>query len=237
MKIEVHTLAHQEAKLVPYVMRHYKDWADVYVYTGYSSDGTEKMLEDLGAKIIFLDTKNEANDAIFRDMKNNCWKGSKADWVIITDFDEIVHHRTMLVPEALKDKTCTLIKPFAYNIFSETFPVIDSQIYDEVKMGTVAPAKFNLFRPSEIKEMNFGVGCHNANPEGNIIIEDSDGTDMVMLHCRNLGTEYVLGRNKYTAKRLSQVNIKHQWGLACTLPDDIIIKYLEEQKRVSFRIL
>ena len=116
MKIQVHTLAHQQVELVPYVMRHYSGWADVIAYAGYSTDGTEQLLEKMGAKVVFLETHNQANDQIFMDMKNNCWKGSNADWVIVTDFDELVHHRVS-VYNYLKNTKATVIRPAQYEMY------------------------------------------------------------------------------------------------------------------------
>ena len=221
MKIEVHTLAHQQIELVPYVMRHYGGWAEVIAYTGYSTDGTEELLEKLGAKLYFLETNNEANDQIFMDMKNHCWKGSKADWVIVTDFDELVHHRKS-VPGYLEKSKATLIRPLQYEMYSDTFPTGDKQITELVRRGGRYSPKFNTFRPSEIKEMNFAPGCHDARPVGNLIIDDyyqampnaTPITDdaLMMLHYRNLSKEYCYKRNEYTATRLAAINKKNGWG-------------------------
>lgn len=221
MRVEVHTLAHQQIELVPYVMRHYAGWADVIAYAGYSTDGTEQLLEKLGAKIVFLETGNDANDQIFMDMKNNCWKGSKADWVIVTDFDELVHHRKSVV-EHLRNTKATVIRPYQYEMYHDHFPTEDEQITKLVRTGASGGCKFNTFRPSEITEMNFGAGCHTASPEGNVIVEEyaghiagclPDSEDaLLMLHYRNLGKEYVYHRNEYTATRLSQINKDKNWG-------------------------
>jgi hypothetical protein len=221
MKIEIHTLAHQQVELVPYVMRNYEGWADVIAYAGYSTDGTEQLLEKMGAKVVFLETHNEANDQIFMDMKNNCWKGSRADWVIVTDFDELVYHK-ISVPGYLSNTRATLIRPLHYEMYSDSFPVGDGKITDYVKDGAIGSFKFNTFRPSEIKEMNFGAGCHHANPIGNIIIDDwnpnapnhlsIDDNAMFNLHYRNLGKDYVYKRNEHTATRLAQINKDRGWG-------------------------
>lgn len=221
MKIEVHTLAHQQIELVPYVMRHYEGWADVIAYAGYSTDGTEELLEKLGAKIVFLETHNEANDQIFMDMKNNCWKGSKADWVIVTDFDEFVHHRVSVM-EYLKASKCTLIRPLQYEMYSDFFPTEDKQITELIKTGALGSPKYNTFRPSEITEMNFHPGCHAADPKGNVVVEDHwlgtpnpipiTNDAILMLHYRNLSKDYVYHRNEYTASRMSAINNANGWG-------------------------
>jgi len=245
MLVEVHTLCHQEAKLIPFVMRHYRDWATVYAYidtnpmsNGYPTDGSVELLQKWGANCINLNTAGEANDGIFVHMKNNCWKGSKADWVIVTDFDELVYAKDILKKLEGKFYT-TLIRPPLFNMYSDSFPNDDSvsHLTDLVKEGTRGPAKYNTFKPNEIKEMNFEVGCHGARPTGNVVVEDEHGTDVMTLHYRNFGKEYVFNRNDYTAKRLSALNKRMGWGLACTLSHDIIGKYLDEQRESKFKIL
>jgi len=102
-----------------------------------------------------------------------------------------------------------------------------------IKIGVMASCKYSVFRPSEIKEMNFGAGCHDAHPEGNLIIQDFERntpytqpvTDdsLMMLHYRNLGMDYFLKRNAYTATRLSAINKKMDWGtfVYCT-PQEVM---------------
>jgi hypothetical protein len=235
MRIEVYTLAHQEARLIPYVMRHYEGFK-VIAYAGHSTDGTEAMLESLGAEVRFLNTNNESNDGIFQRMKNECWKDSKADWVIVTDFDELVYCNIPL-EEKLKDTKATLIRPMKAEMYSESFPTGEGKITDLVKTGVLGSAKFCLFRPSEIKEMNFDPGCHNIRPEGNVIIDDYahdqpnhiiSFNPIMSLHYRNLGKEYVRSRQAYTASRLSKLNRKMGWGLFVLCPWSETEKYFDD---------
>lgn len=244
MKIEVHTIAHQEAKLVPYVMRHYW-WADVIAYTGHSTDGTELALRSLGAKTVFVDTHNQANDKIFIDVKNNCWKGSKADWVIVADFDELIYHRKNIV-EKLSQTKATLIRPQKFEMYSDGFPTGDGQITDLVRTGVGGSAKYHLFRPSEIREMNFLPGAHECRPVGNVIIDDyahdvpgaipvSDDS-ILCLHYRNLGKEYVRQRQAYTASRLSPLNKKMGWGLFVLCPWEETEKFFDDNIKYAKEI-
>lgn len=246
MKIDVHTLAHQQVELVPYVMRHYAGWANVIAYAGYSTDGTEQLLEKLGARVVFLETHNQANDQIFMDMKNNCWKGSTADWVILTDFDELVHHRTS-VYEYLKNTKATVIRPAHYEMYSDTFPVGDEQITELVKTGAPGSCKWNTFRPSEITDMHFGAGCHRAIPQGNVIADDwdmnnpnhlpRDGNEMLTLHYRNLSKDYVYKRNEHTASRLSEINKQNNWGTFVLCSRNAVADYYDNTMKSVTKIL
>ena len=88
-----------------------------------------------------------------------------------TDFDELVHHR-ISVPGYLERSKATLIRPAHWEMYSDSFPTEEKQITELIGTGARGSYKFNTFRPSEITEMNFDVGCHMAHPTGNVIIDD-----------------------------------------------------------------
>lgn len=208
MKIDTYILAHQEERLIPYTLRHYTKFSDVIVMEGHSTDKTVEIAESFGARIMKTDTKNEVNDQIYLDIKNNCWKDSKADWVIIADTDELVYHYNIL--EYLESTQFTIFRPALYNMFSEVFPTTAGQIYDEVQYGVDGGGKMNIFRPDQIKEINYLPGCHNAKPEGNVIL--GLNSELMTMHFKNLSREYVIERNKYLFNRLSEVNKLYKWG-------------------------
>lgn len=208
MKIEVYALAHQEEKIMPYFMRHYTQFADVILLEGHSTDNTVNIAKSQGAKIIKIDTDNQIDDRVFTRLKNNCWKDSNADWVIICDVDEFVYCPNIV--EYLEKTDATIFMPRLFNMFSDKFPTTDGQIYEEVRLGKEGGSKMNLFRPSEIKEINYFAGCHNAKPEGNVILNLS--SDILTLHMRHLSFDYVNNRNKYFRSRLSDINKAKGWG-------------------------
>jgi hypothetical protein len=148
MNIEIYALCHQEAKMIPYFMRHYNQYGKVFLFEGHSTDGSKELAESLGATIIPIDTGNEIRDDIFTDLKNNYWKNSKADWVIMCDMDEFVYHPNFI--EYLKTLECTIVYPLWYEMFSDVFPTTQGQIYEEINMGAITASKYCLFKPTEI---------------------------------------------------------------------------------------
>lgn len=228
MKIEVHALLHNEAPMIPYFIRHYQRFADIYFYESNSTDGSVELAESLGAHVIPFPTGNELNEIRFLEMKNNCWKGSDADWVIIGDTDELVYHPNLI--NILQSTKYTIFYPKEWRMYSEHFPTTPGQIYDEVQYGTPGlPGynKMNLFRPSEIKEMNYAVGCHSAQPEGNVkICTDSE---IVTLHFHNMGIDYRLKRNAYFASRLSELNKQRGWGSHVQLSENKVKEEIEKE--------
>src|SRR5574343_241361 len=168
MNVEIYALCHQEAKIIPYFMRHYNQYGKVFLYEGHSTDGSRELAESMGATVINLDTNNEVRDDIFSSVKNNCWKDSKADWVIVCDMDEFIWHPNFIayletVPE-------TIVAPRTFEMMAPQFPTTVGQIYDEVKYGFEIRTKFFLFRPQALKEISYGAGCHDALPQGSVFI-------------------------------------------------------------------
>lgn len=225
MKIEVFCLAHQEEKILPYFMKHYTQFADVTLMEGHSTDRTVEIAESYGAKIWKVDSNNEVNDDIWTNLKNNCWKESKADWVIICDADEFVWHPNL--PKFLEETDFTILLPRLFNMFSDEFPTTTGQIYDEVKHGKEGGAKMNIFRPSEIEEINYSVGCHYARPVGNVKLGVT--SEVLTLHMRHLSAQYVIDKNAYLFKRLSEVNKSRGWGYHLGSTPEEVRKYMHNE--------
>lgn len=236
MKIEVHSLLHNEADILPYFMRHYSQFADVIFYESDSTDGSAELARKLGAKVVPLKTDNELNEIIFLQMKNNCWKNSKADWVIIVDTDEFVYSPDLV--RILENTPCTIMYPKEWRMYSFEFPTTEGQIYEQVMYGIPGVQymnKMNVFRPSEIKEMNYTAGCHQAQPEGNVKI--CLDTTIKTLHFHDIGLEYRLKRNAYFASRLSEINKKNAWGYHVLLSDEKIIAEFEKAFSDCIKVL
>lgn len=218
MNIEIYALCHQEAQMIPYFMRHYSQYGKVFLFEGHSTDGSAELARSLGATIIPVDTGNEIRDDIFTDLKNNYWKNSKADWVIICDMDEFVYHPNFL--EYLKTLECTVVRPAWYEMFSDVFPTTQGQIYEEINMGfyfkiihhpiVIITDKLCLFKPRELTEMNYKPGCHEAHPEGNVIVNED--SEIICMHMRHLSLDYIMKRNTYFSKRRSAINRQNGWG-------------------------
>jgi len=214
VKIETYVLARNEELLMPYILRHYKQYGDVIILESNSTDRTVEIAIAGGATVYQYDTKDEVNDSVFIQIKESCWKNSKADWVIVVDADEFVYHPDLI--GILERTDSTVIHPKYWNMFTETFPTTSGQIYEEVNMGTdkgvsaIWGTKTLMFKPSEIKRMNWDPGCHGCNPEGNVRIEYNSG--IMTLHMRFLSRQHLIERYTSEAKRMSILNIYKGWG-------------------------
>ena len=208
MTLETFAVCYNEERMMPYFMRHYSQYGSVTVFDNYSTDDSVKIAEEMGAIVFQFDSGGEFREDILTRLRNTCWKESTADWIIVTDIDELVYHKDLL--KALQNIKGTVILPRMFNMYHDTFPTVKDQIYDEVKYGVEFNSKMSLFKRSEIEEMNYEPGCHFAHPTGNFELNFT--SRIISMHFKNMGQEYVNSRNKELASRQSAVNRENNWN-------------------------
>lgn len=236
MRIEAFILANNEERLMPYVMRHYSQFAKVIILESNCTDRTVEIAHSHGAEIWNYDVADEIDDAWFTKLKNNCWKDSCADWVMVADADEFIYHPN--IREILRRTRSTIIQPRFYNMYSRNFPTTSGQIYEEVRRGVeqVSPkAKMNIFRPIAIKDIEYYPGCHEAFPHGRVRINTESG--IKTLHMRNLSKDFIIDRNLRARKRNSEINRANGWGVHVDWPEEEWLRRYEEGLREATDIL
>jgi hypothetical protein len=236
MKIEVFAICYNEEKLLPYFLRHYSSFCDeITIYDNQSNDSSKKIIKlNPITNLVSYDTNKEIRDDIYLEIKNNCWKKSKADWVIICDIDEFVYHPDIRDILSHMDHI-TAITPEWFNMYSAKFPVTKEQIYTEVNLGMSGGAKLNLFRPDQLTEINYSPGCHACYPEGNVML--SQWTGIKTLHFRYLSKEFVLSRNASYFARLSQQNKDNGWGFHYGFDPKIVSEHFESNLKLSTKVI
>ena len=198
--IEVFTITWNEEYLLPYFFQHY-DWADkIIVYDNESTDNTINIIQsNPKAELRTYKTNNQMDNVALQYIKNNCWKGSKADWVIVCDADEfLVGHE--ILPQYAKQKV--VFKPQGYNIVGKAGenPPINRGYKDHNF------SKMVCFSP-RIKEINYQVGSHHAAPVGGVVVDQ-----MKLLHYMWLSAEFIIDRWARKSVRRCQNDINHRFG-------------------------
>lgn len=200
MSLAVYTFTFNEAKLFPYFLRHYTQFASkIVVYDNQSTDDTVRLAQDAGCEVRPWDTGGQFGDP--HVLKNQCWEESRGvhDLVVVCDSDEILWTPDLTNElQRLRDAGIALPQVSGYQMVSDTFPTTTGQIYDEVKWGARDPVYFDkliVFDPN-VARPNYGVGCHTARP--NVPIAPSG---LKLLHYKHMGVEYAMERNRKNMAR------------------------------------
>jgi hypothetical protein len=206
MKIETFCIAYPEDILRPYFTRHYEQFSDItFIYS------------EIGV----------IDDAWFIEVKNSCWKNSKADWVIIVDADEFVYSPNIIYE--LSKTEATILSPDFYDMYSDALPVGNGQIFDEIFMGKKDKPKMNIFRPDAIRDINYDYGCHVAHPSGKVVFRVPE--KIRTLHMRYLSLEYTLATNKRGAERMTERNRINKWGYHVYFSTEKVTNDFNEAKK------
>ena len=226
MKAEVHLLTWQEEAFIGYALKHYATFCSrMVVHDAFSKDGTREIALSMGAEVRDWDTGDRFNDEMAMNLKNACWKGTDADWVVCADADELIYFPAgaEFTLAAYEAQGVPMVKPFGYEMCSDVYPTTQGQIYDEVKFGARDDkwyAKPILFSPKRVRESGIGIGAHECNPittDGRMIQVNREypksTPSCLLLHFHQLGSvERIAKLYDERRARLSQANIDHRWG-------------------------
>lgn len=208
MKIEAFILCWNESDILAMVVRHYQKFChNITIYDNFSTDSSQLIAESMGCDVKKFGKPGVLDDQAYLDVKNNCWKLSDADYVIVCDTDEILLPVRM---EPVIDKDLpTIMKTRGWNVYSNEMPKDDLL---EITTGYEFHnySKNIIFSPKDIKEMNYEPGAHKCNPVGNIIYSNET---LPLLHYKHIGgVERLLKRNREYMKRMSANNKRKGWG-------------------------
>lgn len=231
--IHYYAVCWNEEKILPFVLDYYDQIVDRFIiYDNFSTDNTINILnKNKKVELIQFESGNSFDDLVHIKIKNNYWKKSrgKADYVIVCDVDEFLFH-PCLGEYLLKSKQekITFFTPVGYNMYSKEFPVYDAKrpITEFVKNG-VKDMNFNksiIFDPCAIVEINYTAGAHYCYPWG--LVKSNDNDELLLLHYKHLGVEYVLNRFRMYKNRLSDENVERSYGL----------QYLQDEQKITLEI-
>ena len=213
MIVEAHLLCWNESETIAFTVRYYRQFCDrVIIHDNFSDDNTREIAESEGAEVRMFGIAGELNDLEYKKLKNSCWKGSKADWVIVADCDEILYHHNYLhkILSDSKDSGYTIFETRGFNIYSNDMP---KESFLEIQTGIMddSYSKHVIFNPQAITDINYEFGAHaHFKPiQGNV---NYSPVKLWLLHYRCIGgAERVVNRHALYRPRLSAINKK--WNL------------------------
>ncbi len=163
-----------------------------------------------------FDTGGEYREDLMTDKRNNCWKGSKADYVIVCDMDEFLYADNLLENLVLaKQQNVVFPVVVGYNMMSDTFTRnYDLPLPAQVRHGFKDRMfdKNIIFNPQKVVEINFSPGSHHCMPIFSERPIKDPLVEFKLLHFKYLEKEYLYKKHQHISDRMSEVNKKHRYG-------------------------
>ncbi len=218
LKIDLHCLCWNEARIIPFFLRHYLPLVDrIFVHDNGSTDQSLALLSgDERIKVAHFDVTGDSFVDEERRLSDAMWKPSRgeADWVAIVDMDEHIFHPDLHTHLAdCQRDGITAIQAVGYEMVADRFPDTGSTLCESVTEGFRYPGamdKFCLFDPDAILQSNFMAGRHDAEPTGRVVWDASHRVKL--LHYKQLGLMYFLRRTAELSTGLRPGDIRNGWG-------------------------
>lgn len=219
MRIEAHILCFNESEIIRITLDHYwKMCQKITIYDNYSTDDSAQIARSNGCEVKSFGIRGKLDDEQYLSVKNHCWKGSQADYVIVCDMDEILDVGRGTLEKELEAGT-TIFRTQGWDVFSNDMPVND---FAEITTGIPCEAysKSVMFSP-KLQEINFRPGAHKCDPRG--VVHYNQFGKPFLFHYKNIGgVERLLARNRLYESRMTVNNRKKGYGK----------HYLEKEKIV-----
>ena len=170
MKVEIFSIMKNEQSILPFYLKHYQNrFSDctINVYDNGSTDNSIQICRDAGCNIGVFPVYTEE---LLQDWKNNIWKNSDADWIIVCDIDELLD---MSMNDLLSlEENVNVIKTQGYNMIDITH---DDLSIEQLTYGSPSEgySKLVMFKNKSISEINYTGGAHTANPLPNPVFSDN----------------------------------------------------------------
>ena len=235
--ITIYTLTYNEEALIEFFINHYRKRfpnCQINVFDNYSTDKTVEITKKNDCNVIMYDTNNKLSDNKYLEIKNNCWKESSTDWVIVCDCDELLDiTEEELIQE--DNKGTTIISTEAYDMINTSK---DKNIINlnEISKGVRENLydKKIMFKSKLINEINYHHGCHSDSPNGKIVLSHKK---YKLFHYKYISENYVIDRYKLFNERLSEDNKKYGWGTHYSQNESQIRKKFDDLRNKSEKII
>ena len=202
--IQLYLYCYNEELIIENTILHYKKMFPTIQITILDNESTDKSAEiarNLGCTIKTIDTGNILNIFTFHNIRNELWRTSSADWIIICDMDEYLCMNQKDLDDEEKNGT-TLIKTQGYNMVGDSH----SPVLDDIKIGEIDKgfkdnhySKTICFNRNFIHHMRYGAGGHKCFPVGQRV-QYSNKT-YPLYHFKYLGFEYLFQNYKINFNR------------------------------------
>lgn len=207
--LTIFTITYNEELVLPHFIKWYRSRfanCKIVVYDNESSDNTEQIAMENNCEVVNYSTDNKLSDSAYLKIKNNAWKQSDTDWVMVVDCDEFVDVTENDLIELESNKK-TIVSAVGFNMCN----VENLTELADIKHGVRAEQydKSILFNKKYIKEINYEAGCHSCTPKG--LVKYSEGL-FNLYHMILINEQFLVDKYLRNASRMSEENKRNKWG-------------------------
>jgi hypothetical protein len=232
--------------MLPHFLNYYsRIAARIVIYDNLSTDRSVEIAAACpGVEVFSFDTQGELSELSLMNVRNTCWKNDRSDYSIVCDIDEFLFAEDLF--SFLESKAdYEVFHAAGFDMVSDAFPSDYGRlITEQVKHGVPAMdySKMVIFRPQALAEMNYGPGSHRAAPVGKaalrIYAAREHGSDLKLLHYKNLGFEHRIRKHQSLATRVRGAEYeKHGFGMHYRLPHDVQRQQYDLLKKLAVKVV
>jgi len=219
------------------IIQDFIDWyknklpnATITILDNESTDKTVEIAKLNGCNVIKFSTNSSMDERTLMNIRNNIWRGSESEWVIIVDSDELIDINHNIIDSA----DWNVAKCVGYEMFGEGESIKDL-VYGCSSDGY---SKASIINKNEIEYMNFGAGSHTEKPIPKSGFSVNFAKNRPNLyHTKWRSWENGINRAHILAKRRSQHSISVGWNFHYGLPDSTHEEYYKNgiKNRIKVR--
>lgn len=234
INITIYTLGYNVQLLLPFFIKWYRarfPLCNIIFYDNESNDNTKSIALENNCEVRDYITYGFCDFQRGHDLKNNCWKNSETDWVLICDIDEMLDIR----PENLQyEQNCghTIITSASYQMVN----MQDSFNFDSICYGIRDPTydKILLFNRKQISEINYTFGSHTTNIIGKSFYSANIYN---MYHYRFINPQELQRGYMEAVTRIKPEDFNSGFGIQYLINDeDSIKKLFQAMRSISIKL-
>lgn len=207
--ITVHSLCFNETVILGFMIDHYRQRfpsCTIVIHDNESTDDSRDVALARGCVVEIFQTGGQMDEGAQQQLKNDCWKSDRTDWVLVCDADELLDISEL---ELRREDAAgvTLVRSIGFNMVS---------LQDDSNLATITHgredanySKDYLFKRTAIREIRYTPGAHGAAPVG--LVKPSS-VRYPAYHYRHIHPALSFKKQQLLSARMSDRNRRNGWS-------------------------